>query len=129
MKDYDFQLMYYPGKANVVAYALSRKSTQVSAMMIEEEKLIEQFRNLNWGVQFHVNHISCSIYQIKDFVMGEDEILRFKGRVCISTNEELKRMILEESYKGYISLRPSMNKMYQNLKESFWWSGMRKEIA
>jgi len=59
--------------------------------------------------------------------MGEDEILRFKGRVCISTNEEMKRMILE--CKGYISLRPSMNKMYQNLKEFFWWSGMRKEIA
>jgi len=51
--------------------------------------------------------------------MGEDEILRFKGRVCISTNEELKTMILEEGYKGYISLRPNVNKMYQNLKESF----------
>jgi len=61
--------------------------------------------------------------------MGKDEILRFKGRVCISTNEELKRMILEEGYKGYIILRPSMNKMYQNLKETFWWSGMRKKVA
>ena len=95
MKDYDFQLMYYPGKTNVVAYTLWGKSAQVSAMMIEEQKLIEQFRNLNLGVQFHVNHISCSIYQTKDFVMGEDEILRFKGKDCISTNEELKRMILE----------------------------------
>jgi len=89
-------------------------------MMIEEQKLIEQFRNLNLGVQFHVNHISCSTYQTKDFVMGEDEILRFKGRACISTNEELKRIIPEEGYRGYISLRPNMNKMYQNLKESFW---------
>ena len=113
--------MYYLGKANVVAYAPRRESAQMSTMMIEEQKLIEQFRNLNLVVQFHVNHISCSIYQIKDFVMGEDEILRFKGRVCISTNEELKRMILEEGFKGYISLRPSMNKMYQNLKKSFWW--------
>jgi len=26
MKDYDFQLMYHPGKANVVADALNRKS-------------------------------------------------------------------------------------------------------
>ena len=129
MKDYDFQLMYYPRQTNVVAYTLRRKSAQVSAMMIEEQKLIERFRNLNLGVQFHVNHISCSIYQTKDFVMGKDEILRFKGRVCISTNEELKIMILEEGYKGYIILRPSMNKMYQNLKETFWWSGMRKKVA
>jgi len=60
--------------------------------------------------------------------MGEDEILRL-GNVCISTNEGLKRMILEKGYKGYISLCPSMNKMYQGLKESFWWLGMRKKIA
>jgi len=70
MKDYDFQLMYYPGKANVVVYALSRKSTQVSAMMIEEQKLIEQFRNLNLGVQFHVNHISCSKLTITNDFLG-----------------------------------------------------------
>jgi len=50
MKDYDFQLMYYPRKTNVVAYTLRRKSAQVSAMMIEEQKLIEQFRNINLGV-------------------------------------------------------------------------------
>jgi len=68
-------------------------------------------------------------YQAKDFVMGEDGILRFKGKVCIPTNEDLKRMILEEGHKSHLSLRPDMNKMYQDLKESFWWSGMRKEIT
>jgi len=47
LKDYDFQLMYHPGKANVVADALSRKSIYMSALMIEEHKLIEQFRDLN----------------------------------------------------------------------------------
>ena len=62
--------MYYPGKGNVVAYALSRKSAQVSAMMIEEQKLIEQFRNLNLGIQFHVNHISCSKLTITNDFLG-----------------------------------------------------------
>jgi len=102
--------------------------------MIEEQKLMEQFRNLNLGVQFHVDHISCSkltitnyfpgmikekqledpslkrtIYQAKDFVMREDEILRFKGRIFIPANEGPKRMIVEEGHKGHISIRPSMN--------------------
>jgi len=58
LKDYDFQLMYHPGKANVVANALSRKSVQVSSIVIEEHKLIKQLKYL--GVKFQVDHISCS---------------------------------------------------------------------
>jgi len=59
------------------------------------------------------------IDQAKDFVMGEDEILRFKSRNCIPTNEELKRIILEEGQKSHFSLHPGMNKMYQDLKDPF----------
>jgi len=43
LKDYDFQLSYHPGKANMVADALSRKSLHMSALMVKELELIEQF--------------------------------------------------------------------------------------
>ena len=43
LKDYDFQLSYHPGKANVVADALSRKSLHMSSLMAKELELIEQF--------------------------------------------------------------------------------------
>jgi len=128
-------------------------------MKNKEQKLIEQFRNLNLGEKFFVDHISCSkltitndflgmvkekkledssqkntmellgTNQARNFVMGEDGILRFKGRTCIPANEELKRMILKEGHKDHFNLLPIMNKMYQDLKEYFWWSGMWKEIT
>ena len=47
LKDYDFKLSYHPGKANVVADALSRKSLHASALMIREMDLLEQFRDLS----------------------------------------------------------------------------------
>ena len=47
LKDYDFGLNYHPGKANVVADALSQKTLHMSAMMVKELELIEQFRDMS----------------------------------------------------------------------------------
>ncbi|KHN21022.1 hypothetical protein glysoja_034144, partial [Glycine soja] len=45
LKDYDFELSYHPDKANVMADALSRKSLHISALMVKEKDLLEQFRD------------------------------------------------------------------------------------
>jgi len=47
LKDYDLGLNYHPGKANVVADALSIKMLHMSAMMVKEFELLEQFRDLS----------------------------------------------------------------------------------
>ena len=121
LKHYDFQLMYHPGKVDVVADALSRKKIQMSSLMIKEHELIEDFRNLNLEVSISSNFISCialvitneflkrvkekqledlklkntltllGIDKAKDFLLGVDEILRFQRKICILEDHELNR--------------------------------------
>jgi len=42
LKDYNFELLYHPSKANVVADAIRRKRAHVLTMMIKELELIEK---------------------------------------------------------------------------------------
>jgi len=67
--------------------------------------------------------------EARDFALSDDGILRFRDRVCIPDDAEVKRLILEEGHKSRLSLHPSMTKMYQDLKETFWWQGMKKDVA
>ena len=55
----------------------------------------------------------------KDFEIGSDGVLRFRGRVYIPEDLEVKGMILEEGHKSRFSMHPGITKMYHDLKESF----------
>ena len=39
----------------------------------------------------------------KDFSLGVDDILRFKNRICISEDNELKQTVLTEGHKSKLS--------------------------
>jgi len=159
LKDYDFELLYHLGKANVIADALSRKKIHVSCMMIKELELIEKLRDMNLGMQFGSVSIQCSLLRVtneflneihvaqghdlelqqfvgwlgtekgKDYQMGEDGILWFKGRVCVPGGPHFRRQILKEGHQSHLSIHPDMTKMYKDLKESFWWNGMKADVT
>ena len=49
--------------------------------------------------------------------------------IYVPNKEELRREILEETHCSTYVMHPRSTKMYQNLKENYWWKGMKKDIA
>jgi len=64
-----------------------------------------------------------------DFKVDDQGILRFRGIICIPDNEEMKKLILEESHRSSLSINPEATKMYHDLKKLFWWYGLKRDVA
>ena len=64
-----------------------------------------------------------------EFTVNEDGFLYYKDRVCVLDDNDLSKAILEEEHSGSFAIHPDSTKMYQDLKMSFWWSGMKRDVS
>nr|GEY64082.1 putative reverse transcriptase domain-containing protein [Tanacetum cinerariifolium] len=106
LSNYDCEIHYHPGKANVVVDALSRKEQNKS---LRVRALV-----LTIGLNLLVKILNAQFEAIKK------ENFRTK---------DLCELIMHESHKSKYSIHPGSDKMYQDLKKLYWWPNMKSEIA
>jgi hypothetical protein len=157
VKDYDLEIHNHPGKANVVADALSCKS-YVNAMMVNQmpQELCKEFEHLNLGFVAHTEGITIEVeptleqdirngqledskvQEIKemieagkapDFTADEHKTVWFRKRIYVPDVDHLREKILQEAHDSAYSIHPGSTKMYQDLKERYWWYGMKRDVA
>ena len=64
-----------------------------------------------------------------DYSIKDDGGLCYKSRLCIPNVQELKKKLMNESRNTIFTMHPRGNKMYQDLKQYYWWWGMKKDIV
>jgi hypothetical protein len=155
--DYDLGINYHPGKANVVADALSRRS-HVSQLVVDSMpfELCEEFDKLNLRIIANIEAMEMKVgssiiqeiqrcqledekvqdikHNIKEekspnFSEDDEGVLWYKGRICVPNVKEIKDKILHEAHESTYSIHPGGNKMYHDLKATYWWYGMKRDVA
>ena len=63
-----------------------------------------------------------------EFTVKEDGFLYYRDRVCVPNDDKLKKSILKEALSGSFAMHPGRTKMYQDLKTSYWWSEMKRDV-
>nr|GEV58725.1 putative reverse transcriptase domain-containing protein [Tanacetum cinerariifolium] len=58
----------------------------------------------------------------------EDESLYFMDRIWVLLVGDVRRVILNEAHKSRYYVHPAADKMYHNLRDMYWWSGMKRDI-
>ena len=65
----------------------------------------------------------------ENFSITQEGVLTMKGRVCVPDVKDLRKLIMEEAHYSAYAMHPSSTKMYQTIKENYWWSGMKKDVS
>jgi hypothetical protein len=157
IKDYDVEINYHPGKANVVADALSRK-TYCNNLMVREEQpaLHEELEKLRieivdqgqanemqvtYDLEERIRTAQKSCVEIKalrelmkqgkaeDYRVDEQGTVWLKERIYVPQDKALLEQIMREAHDSRYSIHPGSTKMYKDLKIRYWWKDMKKDIA
>ncbi|KAG8481374.1 hypothetical protein CXB51_026156 [Gossypium anomalum] len=122
LKDYDCSIEYHLGKANVVADALSRRTVAELKAMFARLSLYDDGSFLAELQQVEKGENS-------DFGLNSDGVLCFRGRMCIPKDSDLRMMILKEAHGGPCAMHPGGSKLYRDLRELYWWPGLKREVT
>ncbi|XP_074305472.1 uncharacterized protein LOC141640662 [Silene latifolia] len=151
------EIVYHERKANMVAYAVSKKSVHALCLAMSRVKLQDELKEMGICVKRKGESvgdltIEPELYvDVREkqkgdqkvekwrtamvegvpsrFVVGIDGSLKFDGRWCIPDDEELKRKILTEEHSTPYCVHPGGDKLYKDLKKTFSWPGIKKEVA
>ncbi|GJU67892.1 retrotransposon protein, putative, ty3-gypsy subclass [Tanacetum coccineum] len=159
LKDYDVNIQYHPCKANVVADAFSRKNFGILACLKIQPKIIKDLELMKFelvvrGSEGYVASLKIEpnlILQIKEAQKDEGElwvviqklkerkqaefwvndhgVIWYGNRLCVLDDSFLREVVLTEAHSSPFSIHPSSNKMYRDLKQNFWWNGMKHDVA
>ncbi|GKF03180.1 putative reverse transcriptase domain-containing protein [Tanacetum coccineum] len=147
LSDYDYEIRYHLGKANVVANSLSRKEQNkplrvralVTTIGLNLPKKIlnaqtkarkpENIKNEDVRGMLIKNSKDPEKLRTEKLEPHADGTLCLNGRSWLPCYGDLWTVILHESYKSKYSIHPGSNKMYQDMKKLYWWPNMKADIA
>ncbi|GJY71577.1 putative reverse transcriptase domain-containing protein [Tanacetum coccineum] len=147
LSDYDCEIRYHPGKANVVADALSRKERikplrvralvmtigldlpkQILEAQIEARKP-ENLKSEDVGGMLIENSKDPKKPRKEKLEPRADGTLCLNNRSWLPRYGDLRTLIMHESHKSKYSVHPGSDKMYQDMKQLYWWPNMKADIA
>nr|GFA56720.1 putative reverse transcriptase domain-containing protein [Tanacetum cinerariifolium] len=143
---YDCEIRYHPGKANVVADALSRKEQEplrvralVMTISLDLPKQIlnaqtkaqkpENIKNEDVGGMVVENAKNPEAIREQKLEPRADGTQCLNGRSWLPYYGDLRTVIMHESHKSKYFVHLGSDKMYQDMKKLYWWHNMKANIA
>ncbi|GJZ62061.1 putative nucleotidyltransferase, ribonuclease H [Tanacetum coccineum] len=104
--DYECEIKYHPGKANVVDDALTQ------CEVFKDENVIAEGLN---GMD-------------QQMEKREDRSLHYMDRIWVPLVGGVRTKIMDEAHKTRYFVHPRADKMYYDLRDMYWWPGLLQQL-
>ncbi|GKF86406.1 putative reverse transcriptase domain-containing protein [Tanacetum coccineum] len=84
--------------------------------MAAQKEVVDEFAGLQKGLDETIEQRS-------------NRTLYYMDRIWVALKGEVRTLIMDEAHKSKYSVHPGAYKMYYDLRDRYWWPGMKKDIA
>ncbi|GJZ64555.1 reverse transcriptase domain-containing protein [Tanacetum coccineum] len=133
--DYDCEIRYHPEKANVVTDALNRKER------VKPRRMRAMCMTIQFGVKDKILAAQSETSKVEnapaEMLRGldqqrekkEDDGLYFLDRIWVPLTYNVRTLVIDEAHSTKYSIHPGADKMCYDLRDMYWWPGMKKDIT
>nr|GEW88611.1 retrotransposable element Tf2 [Tanacetum cinerariifolium] len=130
--NYDYEIRYHPGKANMVVDALSGKE-RVKPKRVRATDMILQssIKDRILAAQKEAVDESAGLQKGLDEMieLRSDGALYYQDRIWVPLKGEVRTLIMDESHKSKYFVHLGADKIYYDLRDRYWWPGVKKDVA
>ncbi|XP_052882719.1 uncharacterized protein LOC128291579 [Gossypium arboreum] len=109
------EFMVYSDASHVGLGSVLMQEGKIRSKQLVDETLGARFKQVESG-------------ETLDFGINSEGVLCFCGRMYIPKGDDLRQSILQEAHSGLFAMHPGGNKMYRNLRELYWWPGLKRKV-
>nr|GEX03312.1 putative reverse transcriptase domain-containing protein [Tanacetum cinerariifolium] len=128
--DYDCEIRYHPGKANVVANALSRKE-QVKPKRVRAMNIQSNIKDMILAAQKEASDESAGLQKGLDEMveLSNYGALNYLDQIWVPLKGDVRTLIMDDAHKSKYFVHPGAYKMYYDHRDRYWWPGMKKDTT
>ncbi|GJU55527.1 putative reverse transcriptase domain-containing protein [Tanacetum coccineum] len=109
-----------------------KEETAFQLIKVEHETtmLVELLSDYDCDIRYHPGKANVQILEAQiEALKPENLIDEDVGGMLRQDLTKERTLIMHESYKSKYSIHPGSDKMYQDLKQLYWWPNMKADIA
>ncbi|XP_070031914.1 uncharacterized protein [Nicotiana tomentosiformis] len=114
----------------VIAYASRQLKVYEKGLSVHDLELVSIVHEFTiWRHYLYMSVRTCTNGDSKKVIIRDDGVLRMQDQICVSNVDGLCELILEEAHSLRYSIHLGATKIYQDLRQHYWWGRMKKDIV
>ncbi|GKF19157.1 putative reverse transcriptase domain-containing protein [Tanacetum coccineum] len=95
---------------------------------MRQRRWIELFSDYDCEIRYHPG--KANVKSLDEMIeLRIDGALYYLDRIWVPLKGDVRTLIIDEAHKSKYSVHPGADKMYYDLRDRYWWPGMKKDIA